>query len=44
MIRWLYKMFCTMRGHRGMSQVHPQQMLWKCKACGAVVDLNPWRP
>ena len=40
---WLKRMWCALRGHKGVRIVHPQQMIGTCKSCGAAVNLNPWR-
>ena len=43
-MNWLKRMWCGLGGHKGVQIVHPQQMIGRCKSCGASVNLNPWRP
>ena len=40
---WFKRMICALQGHKGIRITHPQQMVGECKACGAAVNLNPWR-
>jgi len=41
-MRWLKRMWCALRGHKGVRIMSP--LVGECKSCGAIVNLNPWRP